>query len=378
MSAWPDKYVIGLTGNIATGKSIVRKMLEHLGAYGIDADALGHRAIVKGAPGYQPVIDAFGHWILNEDGQIDRATKLAQVVFSSNEALARLENIVHPLVKQAIDFLVRQSKQKVVVIEAIKLIESNLSKMCDSVWVTYVPQEIQLSRLINKRGMSEALARQRIAAQPPQEAKVAAADIVIFNDKTFEETWQQVLTAWRVIFPVDQVNLDQGPDNNPNLIVVQRAKPGEAAEIASFINHVSNNNRRISQEEIMSGFGEKAYLLLKGNGKLLGVMGWQVENLISRMDDIYLDKSIPFEKGVGLFVGEVERASRELLCEVVLLFVTPGQVLDEQVWISLDYKESSIRDLGFRAWQEAAIERWQAGSIVRYKRLRENLVLRPV
>ena len=64
MSKWAGKYVIGLTGNIGTGKSVVRRMLEHLGAYGIDADALSHRTIAKGAPGYQPVIDLFGRWIL--------------------------------------------------------------------------------------------------------------------------------------------------------------------------------------------------------------------------------------------------------------------------------------------------------------------------
>jgi dephospho-CoA kinase len=79
MSAWPGKYVIGLTGNIATGKSVVRKMLEHLGAYGIDADALAHRAIAKDAPGYQPVLDTFGSWILTPEGQIDR-TKLGRIV----------------------------------------------------------------------------------------------------------------------------------------------------------------------------------------------------------------------------------------------------------------------------------------------------------
>ena len=72
MSAWPGKYVIGLTGNIATGKSVVRKMLEHLGAYGIDADALAHRAIAEDAPGYQPVVNLFGRWILTPDGKIDR------------------------------------------------------------------------------------------------------------------------------------------------------------------------------------------------------------------------------------------------------------------------------------------------------------------
>ncbi len=91
MSVWPGKFVIGLTGNIATGKSVVRKMLEHLGAYGIDADALGHRAIARDAPGYKPVLDTFGKWILASDGQIDRG-KLARVVFADPDALIQLES----------------------------------------------------------------------------------------------------------------------------------------------------------------------------------------------------------------------------------------------------------------------------------------------
>jgi dephospho-CoA kinase len=84
MSAWPGKFVIGLTGNIATGKSVVRKLLEHLGAYGIDADALGHRAIAREAPGYQAVVNTFGSWVLGPDGQIDRS-KLARIVFSDTK-----------------------------------------------------------------------------------------------------------------------------------------------------------------------------------------------------------------------------------------------------------------------------------------------------
>ena len=127
MSAWPGKIVIGLTGNIATGKSVVRKMLEHLGAYGIDADALAHRAMAKDAPGYQPVLNTFGRYILAPDEQIDRS-KLARIVFTDPEALARLELIVHPLVAQAIDVLVRRSHHKVIVIEAIKLLESGLPR----------------------------------------------------------------------------------------------------------------------------------------------------------------------------------------------------------------------------------------------------------
>ena len=175
MTTWPGKFIIGLTGNIATGKSVVRKMLEHLGAYGIDADALGHRAISKGAPGYRPIVDTFGNWILGPDEQIDRS-KLSRLVFSNPEALITLEDIVHPLVEQAVEILLRRSKQKVVVIEAIKLLESELRNYCNTIWVTDAPEEIQLQRLTEKRKMSNNDAIERVYAQSAQEIKLKVAD----------------------------------------------------------------------------------------------------------------------------------------------------------------------------------------------------------
>ena len=168
MSKWPGKYIIGLTGNIATGKSVVRKMLEHLGAYSIDADALSHRAIAKGAPGYQRVIDTFGKWIVDNDGEVDRV-KLGRLVFNDPEALQQLEGIVHPLVEQAVDLMIKRASQRIVVVEAIKLLEGNLAGACDNIWVTSAPESIQKDRLMKKRAMSEQDALQRIHAQPPQE-----------------------------------------------------------------------------------------------------------------------------------------------------------------------------------------------------------------
>jgi len=174
LSNWPGKYVIGLTGNIGTGKTVVRRMLEHLGAYTIDADALSHRAIAKGAPGYQAVLETFGKWILDGDGEINR-TKLGGVVFRDSAALAQLEAIVHPLVRMAVDVLIRRASQPVIVIEAIKLLEGDLQKVCDSIWVTYAPQVVQLERLIRKRKISREEALQRINAQSPQTGKITAA-----------------------------------------------------------------------------------------------------------------------------------------------------------------------------------------------------------
>jgi dephospho-CoA kinase len=297
LSKWAGKYVIGLTGNIGTGKSVVRRMLEHLGAYGIDADALSHRTIAKGAPGYQPVVDHFGRWILTPQGEIDR-NKLGRVVFGDKEALSLLEGIIHPLVQQGVDWLVRRSTQPVIVVEAIKLLESSLAKSCDSIWVTYTPPEIQLSRLMVNRKMSEAEARQRIAAQPPQEQKLAAANMVIRNDASFEETWKQVTTAWgrltpktAAVAPDDRTRpLQRLPQGE---LSVLRGKPRDSEVIAALMNRVSRPARPVNRDDVMAAFGEKAFLMLRVGPEMAGLLGWQVENLVARTVDILLAPEVP-------------------------------------------------------------------------------------
>jgi len=377
MSAWPGKYVIGLTGNIATGKSVVRKMLEHLGAYGIDADALGHRAIARGAPGYLLVLNTFGRWILAPDEQIDR-NKLARIVFTDPEALARLESIIHPLVAQAIDVLVRRSHHKVIVIEAIKLLESGLRAKCDVVWVAHTPEKVQLARLVHKRGQSESAARQRINAQPSQEMKVATADVVIQNDSSFDETWQQVLVAWQKSFPGEESAEEAEAVTISGELAVQRAIPSQAGEIAEFINRRSNGKRAMSRDDIMAAFGEKAFLLLRLDGKLVGLASWQVENLVVRTIDIYLEVEIPTKKALRVLTEEIERASRELQCEIALIYLGPELARRQDVWRSLGYQPRTIQSLGVRVWQEAAVESMPAGTTMYFKQLRRDRVLRPV
>lgn len=378
MSAWPGKVVIGLTGNIATGKSVVRRMLEHLGAYGIDADALGHRAIAKGAPAYQAVIDAFGSWILTEDGQIDRS-RLAKVVFADGEALSRLEGIVHPLVRQAVDLLVRRAPQKVIVIEAIKLLESPLRVACDSIWVTYASQEIQIERLRRRRGMSEAAAQQRLAVQSPHEEKMRAADVVIRNEGTFDETWSQVTTAWNRLFPESEAGATTEAVRAAGRLSVERARPGQAGQIAEFVSHQATGGRAYwSEAEVMAALSEKAFLLLYDGDRLVGMAGWQVENLVARLDSVIIQDGVSFEKGLRALLNEVERESRDLQCEVALLFLTPEMALLKGLWDELGYKETSVKDLGVRAWQEAALESMPAGSVMRVKQLRADRVLKPV
>ena len=189
------KYIIGLTGNIATGKSVVSGMLEHLGAKAIDADALVHELMEKGTPVWQAVVQEFGQAVLDHERSIDRK-KLGSIVFADEVALHRLEALVHPAVIARTEELIESSQEPVVVVEAIKLIEAGMDRSYDALWVVTCRKGQQLARLVEQRGLTEKEARQRIKAQPPQEAKLARADVVIDNSRSLDETWRQVKREW--------------------------------------------------------------------------------------------------------------------------------------------------------------------------------------
>ena len=201
MSAvWPDKFIIGLTGNIATGKSLVRRLLEELGAFTIDADLVAHEVMRRGQPAHAAIVQAFGICILDANGEIVRS-KLGDIVFAKPASLRQLESITHPAVRGRIDALVRAAEADVVVIEAIKLLEGALREAVDAVWVVDAPPATQLSRLIEERGMTKAGAQQRIAAQNSQADKLAAADVIIRNDGSLAQTRAQVVAAWHKMQP---------------------------------------------------------------------------------------------------------------------------------------------------------------------------------
>jgi dephospho-CoA kinase len=192
-------YVIGLTGNIATGKSLVGYMLAERGAEHIDADRLAHQVMARGTEAWGQIVRAFGPQILRPDGEIDRA-RLGAIVFADEDALARLEQIVHPPVIARTEERIRHSTAPVVVVEAIKLIESGMvARLCDALWVVVAPRAVQIERLTAHRGASREDAVARVDAQPPQSAKVAEADVVIDNGGSIEDTRRQVARAWDAI-----------------------------------------------------------------------------------------------------------------------------------------------------------------------------------
>lgn len=384
-----DRYVIGLTGNIAVGKSVVRQMLQHLGAGTIDADQLTHQAMSPGAPAYAPVVEMFGKFILNEDGTINR-TLLGSIVFSYPDALAKLEAIIHPIVAQGIMAIVARSKQKLIVVEAIKLLESNLKNLVQSVWVVDASPETQIRRLTEKRRMSEDEARKRIVAQRPQADKIARANVIIMNDADVEQTWKQVQDAFSKLpskirgvpdAPVVSKATDSAGVQTLSSgleITVRRGMPANAEEIAQFVN--ARTNRTLSRMDIMLAFGEKSYLIVQdGQQKVIALAGWQVENLITRVDEFYLAPGVPREPIVRSLLNAVEEASRELQSEVSFVFLpktTPKDI--GEAFLGAGYQPLRLDQVKFPAWREAAHELITPDNVGLMKQLRADRVMKPI
>jgi len=189
-----SKKIIGLTGNIATGKSVVRRMLANTGALGIDADIITHRTLYPGGSAYKPVIDTFSKGILQSNGEISRS-KLGEIVFNDPNSLKKLEELIHPAVTKAIRNRIRKTSLSIVVVEAIKLLESSLIDLCNTIWVSHASETYQMERLLQARQLSEDEAQRRIDAQPPQSEKLSQADVVINTEGLFAGTWLQVQNA---------------------------------------------------------------------------------------------------------------------------------------------------------------------------------------
>ncbi len=190
--------ILGITGNIACGKSAVGRMLLELGIEKyIDADALVHRLYLSGQPIARRVAQAFGTGVMTEDGSVDRKA-LAALVFQDAAALRRLEEIVHPAVGQVlVGELASVSPGGVTVIDAVKLLEGGSGAFCQSKWLITCPQEQELARLRTRNGLSAAEARARLQAQPSVELRLPLVDEVIDNGGSLEETRLQVAAAYQ-------------------------------------------------------------------------------------------------------------------------------------------------------------------------------------
>ena len=193
---------VGLTGGIASGKSLVSKYLKELGAAIIDADELARNVVEPHSPACREIREYFGSGVFEADGNINRR-KLAGLVFSSKIEREKLNSIIHPRVigasmKMKEQYL-NEKKAPLIVIDAPLLIETGMYKYVDEVWVIAVPEEVQLDRLMMRDKLSQQEANSRLESQMPLEEKLRYADRVIDNSDDVEKTRQQVDLLWRQV-----------------------------------------------------------------------------------------------------------------------------------------------------------------------------------
>jgi len=188
---------VGLTGGIACGKSHILREFHKLGVYTIDADEIAHSVILPGTSAYKELLDTFGKKILASDDTIDRKT-LGQVIFSDEEARQKLNEIVHPQVRQeearlTSEFEAAKDPQSpIIMVDAALMVETGSYRKYDFIVVVYCHPKIQLRRLISREGLSEEKAIQRICSQMPLLDKIKYADYIIENSSRLSETNEQV------------------------------------------------------------------------------------------------------------------------------------------------------------------------------------------
>lgn len=189
-------FVLGLTGNIACGKSTVGALLaERYGAEYVDADRLVHALYAAGTPETQAIAERFGAELVQPDGTINRR-RLGDIVMADKSDLRDLERIIDPGVRGAILERLSSSLAPVVVLDAIRLIEAGLYQRCDAVWVVLCDPALQVARLQATRNFSADQAQLRVSAQAPIEEKVKHATAVIINNGSLEDLAAQVEAAW--------------------------------------------------------------------------------------------------------------------------------------------------------------------------------------
>lgn len=194
--------VLGLTGGIGSGKSMVAQLFAQLGAVVIDADQLAREVVEPGQPALEEIAATFGLDVLLPDGRLDRP-KLAGIIFADPAERAKLDAITHPRIRARIDeeIKARRSGPGVLIADIPLLYENERTKTVEKVIVVWVDPQTQLRRIRHRDGLSADAARQRIAAQMPLDAKRARADHVIDNSRSREDTRRQVQAIYQLYAP---------------------------------------------------------------------------------------------------------------------------------------------------------------------------------
>lgn len=381
---WPNKKVVGLTGNIATGKSTVMRLAAQQGALTLDADKVVHEIMAEDPSMQAAIAVAFGPEVRRADGSIDRAA-LAAIVFGDPDALRDLENMLHPAVRQEVYRRIDASDAAIVFIEAIKLLEGELVTVCDQVWVTRCAPRRQIERLMVCRGMDDQTAAMRVNAQAPQAEKVAHADVVIDTDGTmadsvlqFEAAWVGLLARPEPATPagvtppvIDAPPVPEPPPPVPE-VLVRRARPSDIPAILLLIHRATEGVVKLKRADMLMALSERSYLIGQVGTEISTVIGWNTDSTTSAcIDQVFVHPLPAVALTLPAVLAEVERSASELICEVVMVFLPyemPAEV--RQVLGAAGYEQRDREDLR-RAWQKGVEDMQPEGTYIMAKVLRD-------
>jgi dephospho-CoA kinase len=384
------KVVIGLTGNIATGKSLVLRMLQELGATVIDADKLVHQLMKKGSPVYQAIVEEFGKFVLDENDEIDRRN-LGKIVFTTPGALAKLEAMTHPAVHQEVLKRIEIATTPVVAVEAIKLFESGLAERCQAKWVVTSLPEVQLKRLVERRRMPPDQAQQRITAQASQQEKVTEADLVIDNSGDLAKTWAFVKKQYTALLQAQEGIEEPAPvpvtapeaveptvEVSVTDITIRRAKRDDLETMAKLIAAGTKGAVDPDLNQMMEALFSRAYILALAGDYVVGIAGWQTENLIAGLQDVYVLRDDLWLTVGAKMLDMIHKEVDKLSCEVAIAFVLKEAGSNPiELFESQGYDQAEIQELGYM-WEDAAKEWQPENSVLLYKKLREQRIMVPM
>lgn len=394
------KLIVGLTGNIATGKSAVMRLAAEQGALTIDADKIVHELQDHDVEMQAAIAVAFGREVREEDGRINRRA-LGKVVFGDPQAMADLEAIVHPYVRREVAKRIKESETPIVFIEAIKLLEGALAKICHQVWVTRCSRQRQLDRLRICRGMDTETAVTRIKSQPSQEEKVARADVVIDTEGLMVDTEKQFQMAWdRLPDPrlagtrllpelpsppqasasppkptaaeLTAVGAPVKPVDRPEGLEVRRARPADVAAMLLLMHKATNGAVHMKRAELLMALSERGYFIGQIGTEISALMGWNIDSQVARIDQIFIH---PLEatKTTGLAIlEEVQKSADAHVCEIILAFIAddaPPEI--EQMFDRQAFGPANPANLP-QAWQRAVDESRPEDTHFRLKVLRDR------
>ena len=186
--------VVGLLGGTGAGKSTAAAWLAESGCSVIDADRISREVMYPGTNGYAAVVDAFGREIVSSDGTIDRG-RLAAIVFSDEVQLERLERIVHPLMREAIQRRIDEAESRVVVLDCAVLLRSTFRALVDEIWLMTASDDVRRARIMRRDGLTEEQATLRMQAQQSESEMAAAAQMILHNDAGTAELYSQLERA---------------------------------------------------------------------------------------------------------------------------------------------------------------------------------------